>query len=116
MRDDSRPPSHDPVTDLANALRRLDLARADIARARLQLQRHPVQAVPQDLPVTIARPASPSPERPAPCPFSVGDSVRIRNLRPHQKSHGIVVGVTPSNYFQVRTPNGSVILLTARNL
>ena len=116
MRDSSRPPSPDPAAALADALRRLDLARADVSRALDLLQRRPASAPSQDLPVAIARPASPSPERPSSRPFAVGDFVWIRNPRPHQHPHGIVIGVTPSNYVQVRTPDGSVILRIARNL
>ena len=63
-----------------------------------------------------ARQPSLSPACHLPGPFQIGDHVTIVNPRSFQQSSGVIIGFTSSNFYQVRTPNGSLVLRIARNL
>jgi len=51
-------------------------------------------------------------------PFRIGNQVKIRNPRPNQQSGGIVLGKTKGKSFfiKVRTPNGDIVLRKSFNL
>ena len=119
----------DPVAELTNFLHRLDLLRDDVQRVLTALDNLPQANLISDepastaalidrssLPRPVSRHPSVSPERRLTGPFQLGDHVLILNPRPHQQSSGLIIGLTPSIFYQVRTPNGSVVSRIARNL
>ena len=107
------------IDELTRVLHHLELSRQQILSALTTLRASSVSS-----PSFPSR-CSPSPER-LPSPratplrshsnICLGDQVRIRNPTGRQQSTGSIIGVTPSNFFQVRTPNGDVILRISSNL
>ena len=109
----------DPIAELTDFLQRLDLLRDDVQRVLTSLGQVPQAAavlVDPHSPPLPPRPRSLSPDLPLPGPFQIGDSVTILNPRSFQQSTGVIIGFTSSRFYQVRTPNGSIVLRIARNL
>ena len=121
-----RDSSSDPIADITSILARLDLLRDELVHVRDSLTSIPRADVVPAEPSPPTRPVSPIHRQrsvsPPPLsyhlagPFQLGDSVIILNPRPHQESHGIIVGLVPSNFYQIRTPSGVRIQRIARNL
>ena len=110
------------LSELATALRQLDLARDRLHQALDNLAR-PRSRSPSHVPPLSApsrRHASPSPERSPPLLSSsdlrLGDRVQIRFPNPGQQNTGVVVGASRGGFLYVRTPNGDVIRRMPHNL
>ena len=104
------------ISDLATALEQLRLAQTRVDRVlhRLQSSSHLPVAVP--VPPPLIAGVSPVRHRGPSASISVGDSVRIHRPGRNQEASGVVIGVTPSNFLQIRTPNGSIVLRQPHNV
>ena len=116
VRSSSPDHSSNDIDDLSAALDQLRLAQARVDRVLRRLRASPT--VPVAVPISALPIAQVSPLRlrPPPSVISVGDSVRINRPGRNQQSTGVVIGVTPSNFLQIRTPNGSVVLRQPHNV
>lgn len=115
-----RVPSPDPdVDDLTIALDELRLAQARVdrilTRLRFRTSYLPIAVPAAVLPATWVSPL----RRPSSFErfsFQFGDSVRINRPSRNQQPEGHIIGLTPSGFIQIRTPDQSVILRQPHNV
>ena len=104
------------IDDLSAALDQLRLAQARVDRVLHRLRSSSTVPVAVPVPPLPVAHVSPVRLRSASIPISVGDHVRINRPGRNQQSSGVVIGVTPSNFLQIRTANGSIILRQPHNV
>lgn len=113
------PPPHSSsadIDDLTDALDQLRLAQSRVDRVLHRLRT--TSSLPVVVPVSalpVAR-VSPLRRRSTSASIAIGDSVRINRPGRNQQASGFVIGVTPSHFLQIRTPDGSVILHQPHNV
>jgi len=125
------------LKQLANALRNLKLAQADVKEAYRNLSTDQANQVPaivdedsseefelssvEESSSESSQSSSPSVvlgEKIANTPFRIGIRVKIKNPNRNQQSEGIVIGKTKGKSFfiRVKTPNNDIVLRKSFNL
>jgi len=129
----------DALTNLANALKNLQLAQADVRDAYENLSNNnqsnqvpdivdedtsedfelsPVEESSSNEPSQSSQSSETLGETIDGTLFRIGNRVKIRNPRPSQQGEGIVIGKTKGKSFfiKVRTPNSDIVLRKSFNL